>query len=343
MVRDTSFPKILRRAIQLLAVLAIACSVFLLAIWYVTVYMPGENYTGGWAPQNQEETLLATALHRDVTILAGEIGPRNRQHYANLQKAAEYIENSIKQAGLSVTRQEIIVGDKLCVNLVTEIRGTTRPEEIVVVGAHYDTEEQSVTPGADDNASGVAGLLALMRRFNNHRSAKTLRLVAFVNEENPYSLTDQMGSLAYARQCQRRGENIVSMISLEMLGYYNFLGQTQLYPQPLAIFYPKTADFIAFTANYASRSLTHRLIASFRKHTLFSSLGATTLPQIEGIGNSDHWAFWQIGVPAVMVTDTAFFRNPHYHSPSDTPDTLNYAAMARVVIGLGHMVEDILL
>ena len=279
---------------------------------------------------------LAKELRRDVEALCA-IGPRNTFVPENLQAAADFIEKGF--AGYEVERQQYLAEDVSVANLIVEIRGTTHAEEIVVVGAHYDSVDES--PGADDNASGVAALLALARRFANAKPARTLRFVAWVNEEPPHFQTATMGSTVYARRCRSRNERIVAAVSLEMLGYYDDRPGSQQYPPPLAALYPDTAHFIGFAGNLGSRALVNQCVKAFRAHSTFPAYAAVLPELIPQTGWSDQWSFWQFGWPALMVTDTALYRNPHYHTASDTPETLDYERMAAVVEGLFGVVSSL--
>jgi Zn-dependent M28 family amino/carboxypeptidase len=283
-----------------------------------------------------EHGALAEELRRDVQALCA-IGPRNTIEPENLAAAADTVERAFGTA--SVERQTYEADGIAVANLIVEIRGATRPDEIVVIGAHYDSVYES--PGADDNASGVAAMLALARRFAKQRPARTLRFVAFVNEEPPHFQTPTMGSLQYARRCSERKETIVAMLSLETIGYYDPRRGAQQYPPPLAALYPDTGDFIGIAGNIGSRALVNRITKAFRARTNFPAQSAVLPELIPQIGWSDQWAFWQFGWPAVMITDTAPFRNPHYHTPGDTPDTLDYARLAMVVDGLSGVVQDL--
>lgn len=224
-------------------------------------------------------------------------------------------------------------------NLDVTVPGTSRPSEIVLIGAHFDTFQG--TPGADDNASGVAATIELARRFADRPQPRTLRFAFFVNEEPPAFQTQDMGSWVYAKKCKAEGEQIKAMLSLETIGYYTSQPRSQKYPPVLAAFYPDRGDFVAFVGNVSSRSLVKQSIASFRARNVFPSEGAALPEGVPGVGWSDHWAFWQEGYPAIMVTDTAPFRNPNYHNVGDRPDTLDYGAMARVVDGLEAVILDL--
>ena len=209
----------------------------------------------------------------------------------------------------------------------------------MVVGAHYDSVLGS--PGADDNATGVAAVLEIARACASLRWPRTLRLVAFVNEEPPFFLGGDMGSLRYARRLREEGRNVVAMLSLETIGYYSDRPGSQQYPFPFRFFYPERGDFVAFVGNIASRDLVRRTVASFRSQAGFPSEGLAAPGWITGVGWSDHWSFWQQGYPAVMVTDTAPFRYPHYHAGTDTPEKVDYERLSRVVAGLTDVVGEL--
>lgn len=302
---------------------------------YCTV-MPGRSFEGELPAADAETVGLADSLEATVRHLSEKIGERNHHTFkyqrtgkGELEESADYIERQFQAAGYAVERQEFTADrpPQKFFNLVAERKGDA---EIVVVGAHYDSVYS--TPGADDNASGVAILLELARSLKE--SKHTVRFVAFTNEEPYYFQTDKMGSLVYARRCREAGAPIVAMLSLETLGYYKDEPGTQKYPFPLGLLYPSRGNFVGFVGNVSSRALTHRVIGSFRRHAQFPSQGAALPSFIPGVGWSDHWSFWKAGYPAVMVTDTAPFRNPHYHQATDKPETLDFLRMARVTTGL---------
>jgi Zn-dependent M28 family amino/carboxypeptidase len=210
------------------------------------------------------------------------------------------------------------------------------PDEIVIIGAHYDSVQGS--PGANDNASGVAAILNLARRFRSPPSDRTLRFLAFVNEEKPFAHTTQMGSWVYARRCRERDEKVVAMISLETIGYYKDEPGSQKYPPTVGLLYPSTGNFVAFVGNTRYGWLVRQVVAAFRRSEPFPSEGGALPETILNVGFSDHWSFWQEDYPAMMVTDTANFRYPYYHSPQDTVDKVDFEKTARVVRGLGRVV-----
>jgi Zn-dependent M28 family amino/carboxypeptidase len=273
-----------------------------------------------------------------VQTLAGEIGERNMRRYPQLNAAADFIEGSFSRAGLQLRRDTYELNGRACHNIEAEISGV-RPQ-IVVIGAHYDSVFGS--PGANDNGSGVAAMLALARRFAGKPVGQTLRFVAFANEEPPYFQTEQMGSFVYASRCKARGDQISAMISLETIGYFSDAPRSQTYPSlGLGAFYPTTGNFIGFVGNFRSRTLLRRAIALFRQQGKVPSEGAALPSFISGVAWSDQWSFWQCGYPAFMITDTAPFRYPHYHSAADTPDKLEYDRFALVVSGVEKTIAEL--
>jgi hypothetical protein len=280
-------------------------------------------------------TVKPETLRAHVEAIAA--GEHNVTNPAELHRVAAYIETQWREQGHVVSRQTYRIGAVECANLEVTIPGTTRSNEIVIVGAHYDSVKG--TAGANDNASGVAAMLEISRRFVGLPSARTVRFVAFVNEEPPYFETDRMGSRVYARGCRQRGDDIRAMLSLETLGYYSDAPGSQHFPVPLfKLFYPSRGNFVAFVSDYRSRPLLKRAVAAFRGNSNFPVECIAMFRRVAGIGWSDHASFWREGYPAVMVTDTALFRYPHYHSPEDTPDKVNYESLARVTEGLSGAV-----
>jgi Zn-dependent M28 family amino/carboxypeptidase len=329
---DNRTPKRLGRLAVLLVIVVLFC-------WFIMIRMPLRSYRGPLSPLTPEQVALRDELQGDVQKLAGEIGERNTYTPRAMHAAADYIAACFTNAGLSVTRQVFQAMGEQCANLITEIRGTTKPDEIIVVGGHYDSVPG--VAGANDNASGTAATLALARRFATAKPARTLRFVAFVNEEPPFFKDEAMGSLVYARSCRARGDNIVAMLSLETIGYYSDAASSQKYPFPVGLFYPSRGNFLAFVGKTSQGRLVRQCVRSFRTHAQFPSEGAALPSRIPGVDWSDHWAFWQAGYPAIEVTDTAIFRYRHYHTTEDTPDKLDYDRMARVVSGLEQVIVDL--
>jgi len=312
----------------------------LLAGGFLMSRMPGRSHSGPLPPLTAGEADLQRRLREHVRILAAEIGERNIWEPQALAAAAAYLEGQFVSAGYAVRSQNYTVAGKEARNLGVEIPGGDLAGEIVLVGAHYDSIIGS--PGANDNASGVAALLELARLLRDSRPTRTLRLVAFVNEEPPFFQTAQMGSLVYARRSRERGERIVAMLSLETLGYYTQAEGSQAFPLPLLrLFYPSHGNFLAFVGDLGSRRLLQKALVSFRRHAAFPSQGLCAPAKVTGVDWSDQWSFRQQGYPAIMVTDTALFRYPHYHAPEDTPQHLDYAGLARVTTGLAAVVSEL--
>lgn len=341
-------------------VLALACFSF----WYTCIRMPGESYVVAdeVAQKNspekakqletersasEESSLVEDSAAKDVvkelksyvTHLAETIGERNLNRYPQLCEAADYIESKFVEFGFEPKRQTFQVQREDCFNIEAELTGMTEPEKIVIIGAHYDSIVG--TPGANDNASGTAAMLVLARHFKDHLPDKTLRFVAFTNEEPPWFHTRDMGSWVYAKKCSEEKQEIVAVLSLETMGYFSDEEDSQRYPAPLHLMYPSTGNFIGFVSNIASRNLQRRVIKVFRQHAEVPSEGASLPDSLPGVGWSDHWSFWQEGYPGIMITDTAPFRYPHYHEPTDTPDQIDYETFAKVLDGLTFVIEDL--
>jgi hypothetical protein len=309
-----------------------------LCAWWMMA-MPGQSLDGPLPPLDEREHDLARCLEVHVRVLAGEIGERNVFRPDRLEAAAVHLETTLQAAGHQVRSQPFEVGGLEVRNLEVEHRGRSRPDEIVVVGAHYDSVVGS--PGANDNATGVAAVLELARLVTARELPRTVRFVLFVNEEPPFYLTENMGSLHYARRARERGESIVAMFSLETIGYFSDDEGSQHYPFPFSFFYPSRGNFLGFVGNLASRRLVQDALASFRRHATLPSEGLAAPGWITGVGWSDHWSFWQQGYPGVMVTDTALFRYEAYHTRSDTPERVVYDRFARAVAGLEKVVLDL--
>ena len=252
--------------------------------------MPGTFFHHIPSSLDGPETQLRESLEQDLIVLAHDIGERNiSQQYARLIEAAKFIEGSLQAAGHETRRQKIAVGEQMVWNIDVECTGRRRPEEIIVVGSHYDTVPGS--PGANDNGSAVVANLALARAFASLAPVCTVRFAFFVNEEVPYYMTDAMGSLRYAQQCRENAENVVGMISLETIGCYLDQPWTQRYPiTMLRHLYPTTGNFVAVVGNVRSRRLVHRVIRGLRR-VQFPSEGMAAPRWLKDIFRSDHAAF----------------------------------------------------
>jgi Zn-dependent M28 family amino/carboxypeptidase len=287
------------------------------------------------------DTALAARLRGHVEMLAGTIGERNVWRYPSLQRAAEYITDGFAAVGYMPQPQTFEVSRLPLSNIEAVLSGTTKSDEIIVVGAHYDTVNDC--PGANDNATGVAATIELARRFASSPRSRTIKFLAFVNEEPPFFKTAQMGSLVYATAAKDRGERIVGMLSLETMGCYSDVKGSQRYPAPVGLLYPDVGNFIGFVANVKSTRLLLQARRAFRRRTAFPLQSAALPDAIPGVGWSDHWSFWQAGFPALMVTDTAPFRYRWYHTAQDTPDKIDYDKLAQVVDGLEAVIAALAL
>jgi hypothetical protein len=285
----------------------------------------------------REMQRLEAEMRRHVGVLAQGIGERNLGRRRALDDAARYIAHVWRQRGFQVTEETYAVGGETVRNIIAEQRGVRDPSAIVLVGAHYDTAPG--TPGANDNATGVALLLEMSRALAAAALPCTVRYVAFVNEEPPHFSTDDMGSRVHARRARERGERILAMLSLETLGSYTHERGTQAYPFPFDLLYPSTGNFLAVVGNLASR----RLVVDFLRHFAaagdFPVEGAATFEWIPGIAWSDHASFWAEGYPAIMLTDTAPFRYPQYHGPGDLPERIAWPEFARAAHGITQAVR----
>lgn len=290
----------------------------------------------GGSFSNVDEQQLAARLHTHVDRLAGLIGPRYPGKPITMEVTATYIERELISIGYPVERQTFDAGPCEVANLVVECPGTSRAREIVIVGAHYDTIPS--TPGADDNASAVAMLIEVARLLWQHSFQRTLRFLAFACEEPPHFYTDTMGSQVYAKRCRQRDEQVVGMICLEMVGFYSTEPGSQQVPlgipKILRRAFPDRGDFLAAVGNFRSIQLGWSFRRGFKRASRFPLFSIALPETISDIRLSDNSSFWDQGYPALMVTDTSYLRNPHYHTSSDTPETLDYPRMASATKGV---------
>lgn len=288
-------------------------------------------------PPNPE---LAAQLRGDVEILASDIGPRGTFAPERYALAATFLESALIRAGVNPRRLSFMESGVECCNIEASLRGTDEPERILVVGAHYDSVEGC--PAANDNASGVAGVLAIARALAKKSFRSTVRFVLFANEEPPHFNINAMGSQIYARDCLISKDNIRGMICLETIGFFSAAPNSQQWPlEALKLVLPETGDFIAFVGTTQSKDFIRHCAEGFEKLQIFPMIAGAAPSFIEQASWSDHRGFNEAGYPAFMVTDTAPLRYPHYHRPSDTSDKLDYASMALVVSGLIGMIEDL--
>lgn len=276
-----------------------------------------------------------TYLKAHVKMLTQTIGERSIYKPANLDKTANYIKSFYRSIGMVPARLPYDHGTGRVENIAARMDSTTDPARTYLIGAHYDSVAGTV--GADDNASAIAVQLEVARHMAQAEKSPALCLtfVSFALEEPPVFGTRHMGSRVYAKAARKKDETIDGMICLEMVGYTCRNPGCQAYPFPLMFMgYPKTGNFIGIVGNLRSTGFTRSLFRSFEQNpdlpvvSLTVPLSGFLLPSVR---LSDHASFWDQGYKAVMITDTAFYRNPHYHRPSDTMETLDFSFMANVV------------
>src|ERR687893_1866612 len=307
-------------------------------LWMTAV--PGRSHAGPLPPLTPDQLELSARLREHVRAVASR--PHNLGHPEELERAAAHIEVALEGMGHAVHRQPFSAAGREVRNIeaVIEPAGSaTAGARTLVVGAHYDSCFDA--PGANDNGTGVAGVLELARLLADLRGKTSLRirLALFVNEEPPSFKTESMGSLVYARRLEASGEPVLGMLSLETIGFYSDAEGSQRYPWPLGLLYPTKGDFVAFVGLVSSRAFVRRAVAAFWALAPFPSQGGTAPGLVPGIDWSDHWSFERVGMPALMITDTAPFRYPHYHTTADRPDKVDYERLARVVSELEQVVR----
>lgn len=300
------------------------------------VSMPGRSFSETLPALLPSEKQLAARLRKHVEELALGIGVRHAERGDSLRRSAKYCTSQFIQRDFDVEIESFDFQGVSQQIVVAEITGRRKPKEVIVIGAHYDTVLGS--PGADDNASGVAALIEIASLLKDVPMDKTVRFVAFPNEEYHGEDWRNMGSYHHAKRSHDRGDQLVGMISLEMLGYFSNEIGSQKYPFPFNLFYPERGNFIGFIGNYASREWVRRVVRNFRELAAFPSEGAAAPERFKDIARSDHWSFWQFDCPALMVTDTSNFRFPYLHGVDDTPDKVDFDAMARITLGLAKVI-----
>lgn len=287
--------------------------------------------------EHEDDTV--TRLERHVYTLAGEIGERNIDRPDGLRQAVDYISHASHAMDYITSPQFFYTRGVLCNNLELTIEGCQRPDEIILIGAHYDSLKGC--PGANDNASGVAAMLEIARNLRHRTLKRSVRFVAFTNEEPPFRGTEKMGSWVYAYRANLCDENIKLAVMLESLGYFSDQRNSQIAPPPLNLAIPNRGNFLAFVSNLRSAAAARRLARQVGKHcalphrTLFA-------PQFTpALSWGDQSPFWLHGYRAVTVSDTAAFRYPFHHSAKDTPQHIDYTQLAEVSRGLSGAIADL--
>jgi hypothetical protein len=275
-------------------------------------------------------------LAAHVRMLTEEFVPRDEAHPENLDRAAAYIRRVFESAGGRVEEQPFQVRGRTYRNVIAHFGPETL--ERIVVGAHYDAA--GPLPGADDNASGVAGLLELAHLLGKTSPPAHVELVAFTLEEPPHFAGPMMGSVFHAASLKKKGVEVRAMICLEMIGYFTDEPGSQQYPHPfLKLRYPSTGNFIAVVGRMGQGSLAGRIKKRMQRAAPLAVHSINAPRWLPGVDFSDHRSYWNAGWAAVMITDTAFYRNDNYHTAADTADTLDYGRMAMVVQGLDAAVR----
>lgn len=285
---------------------------------------------------------LAVELRRHVAAVAK--AEHNTATPAELERAARYIESTLERQGYTVRRQEYKAGGVTVRNIevsIANVASGKRPERIFIVGAHYDSARGA--PGANDNGSGTAAVLELARlmRTMSPSAGTEIKFVFFVNEEPPWFMGQDMGSMRHAQALHREGAPVHGALVLETIGWYSDERNSQRLPPGLEGRYPDTGNFIAFVGTRESSMLVGQALAAFRAGSDFPAQGLAAPAYVQGVTLSDHSSYNRFGYPALMITDTAFLRYPYYHTEHDTPDKLDYESMARVVRGLAHTIGSL--
>lgn len=267
-------------------------------------------------------------LQAHVRMLSETLHPRSVGELDNLEAAASYIHAEFMAAGATVADQWFEDRGEKYRNVIARFGPADGP--LLVIGAHYDSFE--TTPGADDNASGIAGLIELAGLLARHPPRQAVELVAYTTEEPPHFRASSMGSAHHAASLRAAGRDVSLMLALEMIGWFSDAEGSQAYPLPgMNLLYPDKGDFIAIIGRFGDWRDTRKVKAAMRGAGDLPVYSMNAFPVIPGVDFSDHLNYWAESYPALMITDTAFYRNPHYHMAEDTYDKLDYGRMAKVV------------
>lgn len=326
------------RVISLLAKSVVAIILVATGLAAYGLWVPGQSYSGAPPPLTSTQQELAARLQAHIVAIASE--PHNTQYPAALERSALAIEQAFAALGFDPQRQEYKSDGATVRNIWVTIEPTEPVQDAIVVGGHYDSAHDA--PGANDNGSGTAGTIELARLLKDFKPKNTrIYLVAFVNEESPFWGTDDHGAFRFAQLLLDRKEAVRGMLSLETLGWFSDKPGSQKYPSPFNWIYPDTGNFVAIVGMPGSRTWLHQVIGPYRQHATVPSIGGIAPSLIPGIAWSDHAAFARLGIPALMLTDTAPFRYPHYHRPSDTPDKVDTATLSRIVSALAQTLREL--
>jgi Zn-dependent M28 family amino/carboxypeptidase len=279
---------------------------------------------------------LKENLFKDITLLSGYIGERNIYNYDNLNKAAAFIVQEFEEAGYNPLQQEYTAKGKKFWNIIAEKKGEVNPDEVIILGAHYDTHKGS--PGANDNGSGIASMLSIARDAEQYNFNRTIRFAAFTNEEKPFTRSGKMGSFVYAKECRKKKEDIKGMIALETIGYISEKKRSQKLSLS-GLVMPEKGDFIAFLGTKKFKDFLEKALSSFNGFSGIHAEKKLVPRYFPGGWSSDHWSFWKKKYPAIMITDTAPLRYPWYHKAADSVDKVNYDFLSELTSGIAAMIR----
>jgi len=324
-----------RRVKGVLFILVLLFIAFLfLSYWYMM------RCEGDWKREPLEKQMktelseIKKGMKTDIEYLQ-KLGPRNSENdtsYKQLRQCEEWVRQKWESQGYIVKKQTFSFDGKEYSNLEIEFKGRIAPSEIIIVSAQYDTLPDS--SGANNNGSGMAILFQLSQLLKKHTPDRTLRLLNFVNEEDPFFGTEKMGSFQYAKRSHQLRENIKVMLSMDALGIYKEEPDSQKLPFPFSVFYPNRGNFLAFIGNLHSRKYVIEATRGFKKGSSFQIQAGVAPEWAKGAAWSDHSSFWKFGYPGIMVTDTGGFRSAYHTTKEDTMEKLNFEAMSRIVIGM---------
>ncbi|MFP4673187.1 MAG: M28 family peptidase [Opitutales bacterium] len=331
--KESALKQILRSARRV--ALAI---VILILIGWIAIAQPSLPFKNNTSEQTVSAE-LPDRLKAHVRTLSETFTPRSFRHTKNLEAAATYIAEHFESAGGEVSSQYFEVSGKRYRNI--RARFGPAGDSLLIVGAHYDAYNNS--PGADDNASGVAGLIELAYLLGQTEPAGEVELVAYALEEPPFFGTKHMGSYHHANHISDHSLDVAGVIILEMIGYFSDEPGSQDYPARLfKLFYPNTGNFIGIVGKLQQRPFTKTVKRAMQRGSALPAFSVNAPTNVPGIDFSDHRNYWDFGYNAVMITDTAFYRNKAYHTEDDTWSRLDYIRMTQVVQGVYHAILSIL-
>lgn len=279
--------------------------------------------------ENQADSTLLQNVKKHVDVLCNTSKPRNHQNIEILDSIANYIKNELGAYADTVYFQEYQIKGKTYRNVIAALN--PKAESRIVIGAHYDVCEH--TPGADDNASGISGLIEIGRLLSKKKLENRIDLVAFTLEEPPYFRTNMMGSYQYASYLKKNKIDVKYMACLEMIGYFDENENTQEYPiEAMKQKYGTKGNFLAIVENEKQNEVGFDFYKQLKEKAQINYEYVQAPSFMTGIDFSDHLSFWKKGIQAFMITDTSFYRNKNYHQGTDTPEILDYNKIALFVV-----------